>query len=54
MVAVSDLLQELEGSGLSKRERLKQLVTQIPGLYAPCFYAADEHGSVSMARSATR
>jgi radical SAM superfamily enzyme YgiQ (UPF0313 family) len=37
----------LQGSGLSKRERLKALVKQVPGLYAPAFYDADEHGAVS-------
>jgi radical SAM superfamily enzyme YgiQ (UPF0313 family) len=44
---VMDALMALQGSGLSKRERLKALVKQVPGLYAPVFYEADEHGAVS-------
>lgn len=44
---VMDALLALQASGLSKRERLKALVRQIPGLYAPAFYEADAHGAVS-------
>lgn len=41
---VLDLLKETVG--LPKRERLKQMVQQVPGLYAPALYDVDEHGAV--------